>query len=316
MTKSDFPALRMTIDGGRLVPAGPFDAERINSYRRGTVVYVRFTEEKDRVLIRKWFAVLGLVLKQCQTPWKNRDEAHEAIKLALGIVNLSKTVGGDFMSYPKSLTELDDPELQEALDQMIDLLSAMTGVDVATLRKETAHIKEEPHDPETGEIIEGEILPPETPESDAPPLSSDTAGADDTIDAPAEEAGTVPDQVSSTYTVAYSPEQSTDSAGDPETPPSGSPAVETEREILIRFAADVLPMAADTTVSPGALKAIEKEWAAQIKAMSPEGIERARAISASMRNVANTPSKLGVVLEHYAEVLETTVEILRGEANG
>ncbi len=314
MTKSDFPALRMTIDGGRLIPAGPFDAERVNSYRRGTVVYVRFTEEKDRILVKKWFAIIGLVLKQCQTPWKNRDEAHEAIKLALGIVNLSKTVGGDFMSYPKSLTELDDPELQEALDQMIDLLSAMTGVDVATLRKETAHIKEEPHDPETGEIIEGEILPPETHESDAPPMSSDTAGADDTTDAPAEEAGTVPDPVSSTDTVASSPAEVPDNAGDPETPPSGSPVVETEREILIRFAADVLPMAADTTVSPGALKAIEKEWAAQIKAMSPEGIERARAISASMRNVANTPSKLGVVLEHYAEVLETTVEKLRGVA--
>lgn len=136
----DFPALRMTIDGGRLVPATPFDAERINSYRRGTKVFVKFTEERDRVLVRKWFAILGLVLKQCQTPWKNKDEAHEAIKLALGIVNLSKTVSGQFMQYPKSLSELDDPELQEALEQMTELLSRMTGVDVATLRKEAADV--------------------------------------------------------------------------------------------------------------------------------------------------------------------------------
>lgn len=59
MTKGDFPALRMTIDSGRLIPAGPFDQERLNSYRRGTVVFVRFTEEKDRVLVRKWWAVIG-----------------------------------------------------------------------------------------------------------------------------------------------------------------------------------------------------------------------------------------------------------------
>lgn len=143
MSKSDYPSLRMTVEGGRLVPATPFDAERINSYRRGTVVFVKFTEERDRVLIRKWHAILGLVLKQCQTPWKNKDEAHEAIKLALGIVNLSKTVSGQFMQYPKSLSELDDPELQEALEQMIDLLSHMTGVDVATLRKEEADVGRE-----------------------------------------------------------------------------------------------------------------------------------------------------------------------------
>jgi hypothetical protein len=312
MTKGDFPALRMTIDSGRLIPAGPFDAERLNSYRRGTVVYVRFTEEKDRVLVRKWFAIIGLVLKQCQTPWKNKDEAHEAIKLALGIVNLSKTVGGDFMAYPKSLAELEDPELQEALEQMTELLSHMTGVDVATLKKETAAVTEEPHDPNTDEIIEGEILPKETPESDAAPSVSDNVGAEDTTDAPAEETGLVPEPVSSPDTDASTPAEVSDPAGDPASSSSGSPAIETEREVLIRFARDVLPMAADTSVSPGALKAVEKEWAEQIKALSPAGIERARAISSSMRTIANTPSKLGKVLEHYVEVLECTVEDLGG----
>lgn len=139
MTKGDFPALRMIVENGRLVPAGQFDAERLASYRRGAVVMCRFSEEKDRPLVRKWFAIIGLVLKTCETPWKNKDEAHEAIKLALGIVNLSKTVGGQFMQYPKSLTDLDDPEMTEALEQMVELLSRMTGVDVETLRKETAH---------------------------------------------------------------------------------------------------------------------------------------------------------------------------------
>ncbi len=315
MTKGDFPALRMTIDGGRLVPAGPFDAERLNSYRRGTVVYVRFTEEKDRILVRKWFAIIGLVLKQCQTPWKNKDEAHEAIKLALGIVNLSKTVGGDYMQYPKSLAELEDPELQEALEQMTELLSHMTGVDVATLRKETAHIDETPHDPTTGEIIEGEILPPETTDSGATP-APETVAADAPSSAAAEEVDTAQPSASSIDPDASSSSEALDQAGDPPPPSSpGSPAAsETEREKLIQFAQDVLPLAADTTVSPGAAKLVEKEWAEQIRAMAPDGVAKARAISESMRAISNNPSKLGPALEHFAEVLETTVEILRGAA--
>lgn len=137
--KNDFPALRMIVQNGRLVPAGTFDQERLNSYRNGTVVFVKFTEEKSRPGIRKWFAIIGLVLKQCDTPWKNREEAHEAIKLALGIVNLSKTVSGQFMQYPKSLSDLDEPELEEAVEQMTQLLSRMTGVDVTTLKKESDH---------------------------------------------------------------------------------------------------------------------------------------------------------------------------------
>lgn len=139
MSRNDFPPLNMIIEGGRLVPATQFDEERLHSFRRGMKVKVRITEERDRVLIRKWWAVIDLVVKQCDVPWKTKDEASEAIKLALGIVNLTKTVKGDFLAYPKSLTELEDPELQDAVDQMIALLSRITGVDVDTLNRESAH---------------------------------------------------------------------------------------------------------------------------------------------------------------------------------
>lgn len=151
MSRHEQPPFRMTIEGGRMVPASQYDAERLDSYRRGTKVNVRITEDKDRILVRKWWAVLGLVVKQCETPWRNKDEASEAIKLALGIVNLTKTVGGQFMSYPKSLTELSEPEISEALEQMMDLLHRMTGVDPETLRKEAADVgaDEESDEPET-----------------------------------------------------------------------------------------------------------------------------------------------------------------------
>ncbi|WP_024586054.1 hypothetical protein [Aliihoeflea sp. 2WW] len=146
MGKHDAPLFKMLIEGGRLVPATAFDAERLDSYRRGTRVNVRLTEEKDRVLVRKWWAVLGLVVKQCDVPWTNKEQASEAIKLALGIVNLTKTVGGKFMQYPKSLTELDDPELQEAVDQMMALIERMTGIDPDTLRKEAADVGADEHE--------------------------------------------------------------------------------------------------------------------------------------------------------------------------
>ncbi|ULJ73640.1 hypothetical protein [Rhizobium gallicum] len=308
MSKGDFPALRMTIDGGRLAPTGAFEAERLNSYRRGTVVFVHFTEEKDRVLVRKWWAILTLVVKQCQTPWKTKEEASEAIKLALGIVNLSKTVGGQFMQYPKSLTELDDPEMTEALENMTELLSRMTGVDVATLKKETAHIVEEPHDPETGEIIEHETTesvssPRETDNADAPPPASAEAG---------DSAPTSPASPSTDV----SPAGTSGTAGDPD-PSSGSPANDPERDVLIRYARDVLPMAADTSVSLLALKEVEKQWAAdELSKLSDAGKAKARAISESMRAIANNLGRLEGVLEHYAEMLGCTVDELGGNANG
>lgn len=309
-TKTDFPALRMTIDGGRLIPAGPFDAERLNSYRRGTVVYVRFTEEKDRVLIRKWFAVLGLVLKQCQTPWKTRDEAHEAIKLALGIVNLSKTVHGQFMQYPKSLAELEDPELQEALDQMIDLLSAMTGVDVATLRKETRHVDEEPHDPATGEIIEHESGAPHSPDADEPPHSSSAEPADS---AKTSAGSSIPDATETPVADLASGDDPAGGEITPSLPPAGSRDPETE--LLIQFARDVLPMAADTETSGVALKAIENEWVPKIKALSPDGQTKAASISKSMRAIFNGNTSVESAIDYYADVLGCTISDLGAIAN-
>lgn len=154
MTKHEAPPFNMVIEAGRLIPATPYDAERLDSYRRGTRVKVRFTEEKDRVLVRKWWAIVGKAVKECNTPWKTRDEASEAIKLALGIVNLAKTVSGAFMHYPKSLTELTDPELQEAVEQMMALIHRITGVDPDEWRKEVGDL---------GRDDEPNIEPSETP---------------------------------------------------------------------------------------------------------------------------------------------------------
>ncbi|MBB3411271.1 hypothetical protein FHT87_005224 [Rhizobium sp. BK316] len=299
MSKGDFPALRMIIEGGRLSPAAQFDQERLNSYRRGTVVYVRFTEEKDRVLVRKWWAILSLVVKQCDTPWKTKEEASEAIKLALGIVNLSKTVGGQFMQYPKSLTELDDPEMTEALENMTELLSRMTGVDVATLKKETAHIREEDHDPSTGEIIEQE--PGERP----------LAGADESPhnSSSAEPADHAPDLAGSPHT------DTTDSRG-------GSVSVESfggggstsspEAPTLIDCAREMLSLTvmsySDDEERVAAIGQCAGEW----KVKLPDDQKKidsiliaANAVSTKNRTLLQARSFLSGVLECSLEDLES-----------
>lgn len=281
MSKSDYPALRMRVERGRLVPASQFDQERIDSYRNGAVVMCRLTEERDRVLVKKWFAILGLVLKTCETPWKTKDEAHEAIKLALGIVNLSKTVSGQYMQYPRSLTELDDPEMTEALEQMTELLSRMTGVDVETLKKETAHVgADEANTP--------------SDEAESPPGSAD-AGDGSPADAPdsGPEDATVP-----------APSSGSTTSRDPET------------ETLIRYAKDVLPRAADRETTAGVLQAIEKRWAGEIKQLSEEGQEKAKSIAKSMRAIFNGNASADAAIGFHAEMLGVEPEEIGGRADG
>lgn len=136
MGKHEAPPFKMVIDAGKLIPATAYDAERLDTYRRGTRVSVSFVRDGGRVMERKWWAILGRAVKECKTPWENKEQASEAIKLSLGIVNLSKTVNGHFMQYPKSLTELEDPELDEAVMRMMEIIQHITGVDPDEWRKQ------------------------------------------------------------------------------------------------------------------------------------------------------------------------------------
>lgn len=102
------------------------------------------------------------------------------------------------------------------------------------------------------------------------------------------------------------------SADEPETPPpvSGSPS--SSNEILIRYARDILPKAADQSVQPSTLSGIEKRWASDLTKLPEEDQEKARQISSAMRAIVNGKVDLRTSLEHFAEVLECTVEELGG----
>lgn len=149
-SKSDAPALRLVVERGpKLVPASAFDAERLDTFKVGRVLRFTPVEEADRKDIRRWWAILNRAVKDTKTPWRTATQASEAIKLALGIVEYGKTVGGSFMQWPKSLKELDDEELAEAVRDMAALLHKMTGVDPLEWSKEAADVgRDETEQPE------------------------------------------------------------------------------------------------------------------------------------------------------------------------
>lgn len=148
MSKSDAPALRFVVERGpKLAPASAFDAERLDTFKVGRVLRFTPVEEADRKDIRRWWAILNRAVKDTKTPWRTATQASEAIKLALGIVEYGKTVGGQFMQWPRSLKELDDDELAEAVRDMAALLHKMTGVDPLEWSKESADVgRDEQHE--------------------------------------------------------------------------------------------------------------------------------------------------------------------------
>ncbi|MGZ2449637.1 hypothetical protein ACVIRO_002391 [Rhizobium ruizarguesonis] len=96
----------------------------------------------------------------------------------------------------------------------------------------------------------------------------------------------------------------------PSQPPAGS-----ENEVLIRFAADLLPKAANSEISTGTLKAIEKRWIeGAIAGLSDDGKDTARLICATMRNIANGKVKLKDEAAELADVLGCSPAELIGAA--
>ncbi|NTA27449.1 hypothetical protein [Allorhizobium ampelinum] len=143
MSKNQPPPMRMKVERNALVPASSFDAERLASYRIGSTVSVRFTADRMRPLERKYRAILGKVVKECETPWTNAEAAHQALKLACGYVNVGKTATGKFMQWPRSIADFDDAEMLDYYESVLVLLSKLTKVDIETLRGEISHVSEE-----------------------------------------------------------------------------------------------------------------------------------------------------------------------------
>lgn len=168
--KDDTPPLRMLIESGRLVPATPYDAERLDTFGNSKEVLCYITQERYNKLIAKFHAVLSKVIKSCPSPWADIDQAKEAIKLSLGKVKPHKTASGEWRHEPRSMTEMDDEELSHFFDDAMTLIERITGVDPLTLQAESASTEAPYHEtqsePEPMPVSDAGAASP-VPEGDA-----------------------------------------------------------------------------------------------------------------------------------------------------
>jgi len=161
------PPFKMKIENGHLVPAAAWDAERLASYRNGSEVNCVITQEVASWRRRKYWSILGKVVKTCPVRQKRAEDLHKAIRLKLGIVESFTTMSGATKVELRSTSLMDEQEFEAYYHEAMDLLRDVTGVDVETLHKESADVgrdetepAEQPPPDDTGSGSSGEETPP------------------------------------------------------------------------------------------------------------------------------------------------------------
>lgn len=173
MTKHEAPALKMQIENGRLVPVAQWDQERIMSYRNGSVVSVRLTQEKNRKLERKYWAILHEVVDKCGVRQRTAEDLHKAIRLKLGVVDAYWTLDGKLRVDVKSTVGMEEPEYRQFFEDAMALLHKETGVDPLTIQSESADVGDEDN-PQSSELPpsdagSGEAAPSPSPAAELSP---------------------------------------------------------------------------------------------------------------------------------------------------
>lgn len=161
MGKHDMPSLQMVVQGGHLVPSGPYEQEVISTYQQGAVLTVDMHQKRTLPLLKKYWAVLRDVVANCKTPWNSTEEASDALKLALGVTDIGKTVSGQWFIRAGSISfnSMDQAEFKDFFDKAMAVLAEVTGIDPDALSSRYRHLAE--HEP-----------------SGAIPPSSDVQGSD------------------------------------------------------------------------------------------------------------------------------------------
>jgi hypothetical protein len=162
MGKHDMPSLQMVVEGGKLIPAGPYEQEVLDTYARGAVLTVDMHQKRSLPLLKKYWAVLRDVVSNCKTPWNSPDEASDALKLALGVTDIGKTVSGQWFIRAGSISfnSMDQAAFKDFFDKAMAVLAEVTGIDPDELTARYRHIAEADHP------------------SEAPPPGSDDSGGE------------------------------------------------------------------------------------------------------------------------------------------
>lgn len=154
MSKANQAPIRVIVEGGRLTPASAYDQEQLQQYQNGAVLEITLWQGRNQKLLRKFFAILGKVVDDCPTPWKTKDQAADALKMACGITDYGKSVNGQFFIRPGSISfaNMDEAKFQKFFDLAIAVLHKLTGVDPLTLGKEADDTGPEPNNLKVPEL--------------------------------------------------------------------------------------------------------------------------------------------------------------------
>lgn len=129
------PPFSMTLQGGRLSPDNAWDAERLASYSNGSRLSVQITSERNDKLRRKWWAILGQVVKSTGL-FPTASKASEIVKEDLALTDSYKR-DGKWIMETRSLTDMGEEELLDAVQRMMDYIHDLTGIDMDQWNKET-----------------------------------------------------------------------------------------------------------------------------------------------------------------------------------
>lgn len=176
------PPFIMSVQQGRLVPENAWDAERLASYSNGSRLSVTITSERNEKLRRKWWAILGQVVKSTGL-FPSATKASEIVKEDLAITDSYKR-DGRWQRETRSLTDMDEDELLDSVQRMMDYVHELTGVDYDQWHKETP-------DPGQGmEPSDGARSPSdEAGEQGTPQVTTSPATSSPAVDSPPQTAG-------------------------------------------------------------------------------------------------------------------------------
>jgi hypothetical protein len=140
--RGDSPPFKMKVVGDKLAPATAWDSERLASYRSGAEVSVVITQEVASWARRRYWAILGVVVKTCPVPPRVRtaQDLHDAIRKQIGFVDSHTSDGQRLTVKLRSTSKLDDQQFEAFAAEAYAELTAMTGVDVLTLGREAPDV--------------------------------------------------------------------------------------------------------------------------------------------------------------------------------
>ena len=121
-----------------LVPTTPYDLEELERYRIGSHVKVSIEQQIDDATMRK---IHMLISKVARAMGQEPDSLKFYLKIKAGLYRAIDLIDGTHQIVPKSLADLDQPELETFWLQIGEIITTeiIPGSDVTRLMKDPSY---------------------------------------------------------------------------------------------------------------------------------------------------------------------------------